>query len=117
MGGGGDKRRGCSHLPHRIVARIQRACVARGISVQREVTVMFWEISHRLDPGCLPSFPDVTVKWYCSKCDERNLSKHSRPLKEVGGSEHQARTQMQSYSNLQSLGTSIGLTKKTFLLK
>lgn len=38
-----------------------------------------------------------------------------RPLKEVSGSEHQIGTQIQSYSDLQSSGTKIRLTKKTLL--
>lgn len=37
---------------------------ARGIRARKEVAVIFWEISHRLDPGCFPRFPGVTGKPY-----------------------------------------------------
>lgn len=50
---------------------------------------------------------------YCSKCYERNISKHPRPLKGVFGSEHQTGTQTQSCFASQSPGTETRLTKKT----
>ena len=65
----------------KAVARTRRASEQEAVALRRKCG---WVgVSHRLNPGFLPSFPGVTVKLYCSKCYKK---KHLKALKTFEGS-------------------------------